>query len=756
MPGYENIMGESLLRSLWEEVAQARGVTPPPPPPDWRSFIPKASPFNYARALPPASDWVQEMIRAMQAGEFTPKPAPPNWQYYKPPISGPPAVQSGGPGILQRGGVPAIRGAQSLSRMPIPQPTGGGMGSGPAQGFRSLTSGGVPQTMSDIIEGVGSRIGEGRRALGSGIQQLGQGARALGGYAQEVAAPVMSGAAGMASGVAGSGLMGTLAATLPMLLAGGSSGPDELRYAPQYRQQARAESPEQPPMGAMPVSGQGRSVGTPPPPAQPPVPPVGGSAPTPPPQDIPQEGVQWTNMGGPAWRARVHEYDDEKGLVDRGSATFQAPQGWAPGGGGVAFSEGPDNTAEYIKRVDKYVAEGEAQRHRAKLEQLMSSQQNDPYRKQVQEWIPEAVNTALRGGDHAMAASLANLGKSVLGSLDDKDTTKLQQQLLLKGLDQQNRVELQGLKADDPSKVAPPRKFTDRIFQESLGEAHSRGLQGQDAIRYAMEQTSRAQEDYARGGARGSELGKGDPSALDARRKYKLGDMAVREQEAVQKALSGHSTSLGMVQGLKSYWKALNPVEGSNVPGMAGDVSNILRRGAKTGQIMWKQFAQRGEGKVAATYEAERNILLSHFARNVSAERGVLTELDVKKVEAAFPALNDLREVGEAKLANFEALIRLNMEAAKARLDAGGELSPWKLKEYMDRKERLLSGMVEGKVVSDTTAPPAQSVPSTPPWGAAPSARPLVGQPANRPDTPPGKGIKKDGVVYTVKGGVYQ
>lgn len=516
MPGYENIMGESLLRSLWEEVAQARGVTPPPPPPDWRSFIPKASPFNYARALPPASDWAQEMLRAMQAGEFAPKPTPPNWQYYKPPISGPPAVQSGGPGILQRGGMPAVRGAQSLSRMPIPQPTGGGMGSGPAQGFRSLTSGGVPQTINDIIEGVGYRIGEGRRALGSGIQQLGQGARALGGYAQEAAAPVMSGAAGMASGVAGSGLMGTLAATLPMLLAGGSSGPDELRYAPQYRQQVRAESPEQPPMGAMPVSGQGRSVGTPPPPAQPPVPPVGGSAPTPPPQDIPQEGVQWTNLGGPAWRARVHEYDDEQGLTDRGSATFQAPQGWAPGGGGVAFSEGPDNTAEYIKRVDKYVAEGEAQRHRAKMEQLMSAQQNDPYRKQVQEWIPEAVNTALRGGDHAMAASLANLGKSVLGSLDDKDAQKLQQQLLLKDMDQQNRVELQGMKSTGTPTGSPAKNPSWKTFHDTYNKVLEQTGDPQKATAAAHAARVSMDSDLAAKKAREVALVKGDPAVLKA------------------------------------------------------------------------------------------------------------------------------------------------------------------------------------------------------------------------------------------------
>ena len=68
----------------------------------------------------------------------------------------------------------------------------------------------------------------------------------------------------------------------------------------------------------------------------------------------------------------------------------------------------------------------------------------------------------------------------------------------------------------------------------------------------------------------------------------------------------------------------------------------------------------------------------------MGAQVGVLTQLDVDAMRNLLPTAGDTMAQRDAKIGSLKAILRLNQDAHKARLTAGGDLPEEAFQRYRD------------------------------------------------------------------------
>ena len=74
-------------------------------------------------------------------------------------------------------------------------------------------------------------------------------------------------------------------------------------------------------------------------------------------------------------------------------------------------------------------------------------------------------------------------------------------------------------------------------------------------------------------------------------------------------------------------------------------------RGSKIGALVANAYASNGFGNTAeANFNAQRTLLFNKIARELGGEKGVLSDQDIKRIEASLPALSDSLPQKKAKM----------------------------------------------------------------------------------------------------------
>ena len=74
-------------------------------------------------------------------------------------------------------------------------------------------------------------------------------------------------------------------------------------------------------------------------------------------------------------------------------------------------------------------------------------------------------------------------------------------------------------------------------------------------------------------------------------------------------------------------------------------------RGSKIGALIANAYASKGFGNTAeANFNAQRTLLFNKIARELGGEKGVLSDQDIKRIEASLPALSDSLSQKKAKM----------------------------------------------------------------------------------------------------------
>lgn len=95
-------------------------------------------------------------------------------------------------------------------------------------------------------------------------------------------------------------------------------------------------------------------------------------------------------------------------------------------------------------------------------------------------------------------------------------------------------------------------------------------------------------------------------------------------------------------------------------------------RGSKAGALLADMYASNGFGNEAeANFNAQRTLLFNKIARELGGEKGVLSDQDIKRIEASLPALSDSLPQKKAKM---QAIYNL-LEDRKSQYGGGSGAS---------------------------------------------------------------------------------
>lgn len=83
---------------------------------------------------------------------------------------------------------------------------------------------------------------------------------------------------------------------------------------------------------------------------------------------------------------------------------------------------------------------------------------------------------------------------------------------------------------------------------------------------------------------------------------------------------------------------------------------------ATQGATLWTGAFTRANAD-AAVFADQREALLGVFSRQIGAERGVLTDRDIHRIDKALPNFRDTKEVKDKKMALLKSMIQVNREA---------------------------------------------------------------------------------------------
>ena len=95
-------------------------------------------------------------------------------------------------------------------------------------------------------------------------------------------------------------------------------------------------------------------------------------------------------------------------------------------------------------------------------------------------------------------------------------------------------------------------------------------------------------------------------------------------------------------------------------------------RGSKAGALLADAYAKGGFGNQAeANFNAQRTLLFNKIARELGGEKGVLSDQDIKRIEASLPSLSDSLQQKKAKM---QAIYDL-LDDRKSQYNIGGNIS---------------------------------------------------------------------------------
>ena len=95
-------------------------------------------------------------------------------------------------------------------------------------------------------------------------------------------------------------------------------------------------------------------------------------------------------------------------------------------------------------------------------------------------------------------------------------------------------------------------------------------------------------------------------------------------------------------------------------------------RGSKAGALLADAYAKGGFGNQAeANFNAQRTLLFNKIARELGGEKGVLSDQDIKRIEASLPALSDSLPQKRSKM---QAIYDL-LDDRKSQYNIGGNIS---------------------------------------------------------------------------------
>jgi hypothetical protein len=124
--------------------------------------------------------------------------------------------------------------------------------------------------------------------------------------------------------------------------------------------------------------------------------------------------------------------------------------------------------------------------------------------------------------------------------------------------------------------------------------------------------------------------------------------------------------------------------------------------------------------QVAALYESTLNEFLGQLAREVSQERGVLTNQDVDRIKAGMPSFGNTAGVRSGKITILKNIIRMNQEAEGARTRSGGRIPESARAEFRKNIDTMLADLASGGG-SSSQGTPAPS--TTGGWSIKPKGR---------------------------------
>lgn len=370
---------------------------------------------------------------------------------------------------------------------------------------------------------------------------------------------------------------------------------------------------------------------------------------------------------------------------------MQGAEAWAgPERGGYAFAEGPDTSGAYIQQVEDTVAANDLRR----LQESASTP--DPYAQEVEQWMINQASKAQRAGQPKIAADIIAQGTKVLGAVKNPAGEKLSQALLLENVRQAGRERVKS-----SATVAPPRSATDRGFQIGLQAGEAEGLTGDALLERGVAAARRVAGGLAFEKSEQGVLGKGTPAALGASRAQKEVAKEVKVGEEIEKEFAENAKTRSIVQQLDAYSKPLMTAERAG--GRFSGIQNLLTRGTQAGGLRLGEFTQ--DRPLVALYNSTKQAFLGQLARQISMERGVLTNQDIGRVETALPALGDLADVRDTKIQTLYDLLELNKEAAQARATNQGQLPPEAEARFLARKNAILMRLEVGGKAPPPTQP---------------------------------------------------
>jgi len=202
-----------------------------------------------------------------------------------------------------------------------------------------------------------------------------------------------------------------------------------------------------------------------------------------------------------------------------------------------------------------------------------------------------------------------------------------------------------------------------RSYDDYVREAESKGLKGADRTRYAEEQMRKAAVE--RVGAE-SVVRRGPQIPLTP-------------AEATQAGVPMGTTRGDMTGQIPTTPKTRQSITELDVSENMLDFLGGLADQLITTEN-WVEAAAQGvrltaaaatrSNRQAAVFSDQRKALLGIFSRQIGAERGVLTDRDIERIDDALPKFRDTKSIKDDKLAFLRSMITVNREARTRAIDS--------------------------------------------------------------------------------------